>query len=565
MDNGIASRDASHILFAMHSYYALVVKILTSELLAATTTIPLSLAEKLATAPSIDNLYKVLTSLEDSDHYKRYRITNFLEGDFFSWYVNEKSTPLANAIQALAREFLDFEPATAILRPEAIKDLLKEFYTDLVDEQIRHDLGEYYTPDWLAQHLLNQVGYNGHVKSTVLDPAAGSGTFLVECIIRLRQKCLKKNLSPVDTLETILHNIKGMDLNPLAVISSRANYILAIADLVFNLGHDVEIPVFLADCINVPIEKHDPEGNHYLEYPLDTEIGLFILKIPLSLIESQVLGRVLLLCEDCIAKEKDFAFFKRTLSTDPAIKKLLTQPVLDRLHDFYVSISSLEKEDWDKIWCRILKNNFVPKSFHNFNFIVGNPPWVRWSRLPQSYRDRVKDFCNLYGLVSGRGYSGGIETDISTVVAFSSVDHWLNVGGKIGFLITWTVFKSASARGFRQSKLPHNKGLRINLIEDLTALQPFPDATNETSLYIAKKVDSVAKAKFNHIPCRIWKPRSRLGRIPPATPLKRIYQLCTIKDGQACPVGDWGSPFFTGDQDHYAQSSFLKGKSDYLS
>jgi len=28
-------------------------------------------------------------------------------------------------------------------KPETIKDLLKEFYTSLVDEQIRHDLGEY--------------------------------------------------------------------------------------------------------------------------------------------------------------------------------------------------------------------------------------------------------------------------------------------------------------------------------------------------------------------------------------------------------------------------------------
>ena len=161
--NGIATKDASQILFAMHSYYSLVVKILTSELLGATTAIPSTLCESLASAPSQESLYKVLTYLENSEYYRRFRISNFLEGDFFSWYVNEKSKSLASAIQALAREFLDFEPATAILRPEAIKDLLKEFYTDLVDEQIRHDLGEYYTPDWLAQHLLDQVGYNGNV------------------------------------------------------------------------------------------------------------------------------------------------------------------------------------------------------------------------------------------------------------------------------------------------------------------------------------------------------------------------------------------------------------------
>jgi len=562
--NGIATKDASHILFAMHTYYSIVVKILTSELLGATTSIPSALCESLATAPTQNDLYKLLNSLEDGEYYRRYRISNFLEGDFFSWYVNEKSKPLANAVRALAREFLDFEPATVILKPEAIKDLLKEFYTDLVDEQIRHDLGEYYTPDWLAQHLLQQVNYKGDVNHSVLDPACGSGTFLVECIIRLREKCQQKNLSPIETLETVLNNIKGLDLNPLAVISTRANYILSIADLVFELGHDVEIPVFLADCINVPIEKQDENGNAYFEYFLDTELEHFLLKIPLSLVKSKVLGKVLLICEDCIAQNKDFNFFRRALQRNERIKKQLSPGVLEKLEVFYDIIASLQRRDWNKIWCRILKNNFVPKSFGRVDLIVGNPPWVRWSRLPETYRNRVKSFCDYYGLVSGRGYSGGIESDISTVVTFSSADHWLKIGGKIAFLITWTVFKSGSARGFRLSALPDETGLKILHIEDLTSIQPFPDAANETSIYIAEKVKKATSAVFTEIPCKIWKPTKGQGRIPPSTTFSDIYNLTNIADGSACPVGDWGSPLFTGDKQHYESSSILKGNSSYI-
>uniref|UniRef100_A0A7V3N4D7 DNA methylase adenine-specific domain-containing protein n=1 Tax=candidate division CPR3 bacterium TaxID=2268181 RepID=A0A7V3N4D7_UNCC3 len=562
IQNGIATKDSSHILFAMHSYYSLVVKILTSELLAATTAIPSTLCESLATAPSHEDLYKILVFLEDSEYYRRYRISNFLEGDFFSWYIHEESKPLAVAFKALAREFLDFEPATAILKPEAIKDLLKEFYTDLVDEQIRHDLGEYYTPDWLAQHLLDQVGYNGNTKQKVLDPACGSGTFLVECIIRLRAQCERENLSPLKTLETVLINIKGIDLNPLAVISARANYILSIADLVFALGHDVEIPVYLADCINVPIEKEDDDGNAYLEYFLDTEVELFILQIPLSLVKSRVLEKVLLKCEECVAQNKDFTFFKKVLEGDDSVKIHLTQYVINKLEEFYNIISSLHKREWNKIWCRILKNNFIPKSFGKIDLIVGNPPWVRWSRLPETYRKRVKSFCLYYGLVSGKGYSGGIESDISTVVAFSSVDHWLKLAGKIAFLITWTVFKSGSARGFRLGALPDGTGLRILHIEDLTALQPFPDATNETSIYIAEKVENASDAEFTEIPCKIWHPKGS-GRVHPALSLTRAYELTQIVDGSACPVGAWGSPFFTGDREHYDHSYFLKGHSSY--
>ena len=299
--NGVATKDASQILFAIHTYYALVVKLLTSELLVAVQPLGVpSLCEAIANAHNSEALYQLLNQLEDGEYWRNFRISNFLEGDFFSWYTNEKSKDLAEGIRSLAREFLDFEPATAIVKPEAIKDLLKEFYTGLVDDQIRHDLGEYYTPDWLAQHLLNKVDYDGNPEMKVLDPASGSGTFLVECINRLRQKCEERKMSKLETLRTIIHLIKGLDLNPLAVISARANYILSISDLVFSLGDDVEIPVYLADCINVPLEKTADDGIDVLEYSLDTEIGRFSLEIPLSLVRAQVLGKILLACEDAI-------------------------------------------------------------------------------------------------------------------------------------------------------------------------------------------------------------------------------------------------------------------------
>jgi len=564
IDNGIETKDASHILFAMHSYYSLVVKILTSELLSISTRSTYSVCDELTAARTINELYTVLARIEDGEYYKRYRISNFLEGDFFSWYMNERSRPLANAIRALAREFLSFEPASAVLVPEAKQDLLKEFYSSLVDEQIRHDLGEYYTPDWLAQHLLDKAGYVGQTNARILDPACGSGTFLVESILRLKERCLSEGMSPLETLETILSNVKGLDLNPLAVISARANYILAIYDLVFGLGYDIEIPVYLADAINVPIEKTDQNGNRYLEYQLDTEIERFTLEIPWELVNAQVLGKVLLACEDAVSQGQDFPRLFRSLRRVKQIAALLSPPVIQRLQKFYQAIASLEAREWDKIWCRIVKNNFSPRGFAPFDFIVGNPPWVRWSRLPETYRNRVKAFCNYYGLVSGRGYSGGIESDISTVITFSSADNWLRDGGVIAFLITWTVFKTGSARGFRLSKLPDGKGLRMVRIEDLTRLQPFPDAANETSIYIARKVQPARKARFNRIPCGVWIPQRGKARIPPNTPLEAIYEWCEVEEGAACPVGEWGSPLFTGDMAHFRSASFLRGSSPYL-
>ena len=562
--NGIATKDASHILFAMHSYYSIVVKIVTSELLSISTHSTFSVCEEVTATTTIDDLHLVMTRIENGEYYRKYRISNFLEGDFFSWYMNERSSTLASAIRGVARQFLQFEPASAILLPEAKQDLLKEFYSSLVDEQIRHDLGEYYTPDWLAQHLLDQAGYRGDLHVKVLDPACGSGTFLVEAIIRLKEACSSEGLSAVETLEKILANIKGLDLNPLAVISARANYVLSIYDLVFDLGYDIELPVYLADSINVPIEKQDKDGSRYLEYYLDTEVEKFVLEIPWELVHRQVMGHVLLACEDCIFQEQPFGRFLHTIRRNEQVAPCLSESVVERLRCFYDVIESLEFRDWDKIWCRIIKNNFSPHGFSSFDLIIGNPPWVRWSRLPKTYRSRVKRFCHYYGLVSGQGYTGGIESDISTVITFSAADNWLRDGGLIAFLITWTVFKSSSARGFRLGNLPGGAGLKVKLIEDMTKLQPFPDATNETAVYIAEKVRPSRKAYFQKTSCKIWKSRLGKSRIAPSLSLSEVYEMCEIEDGVACPVGEWGTPFFTGDLTHFRQSAFLRGNSQYL-
>ena len=564
-DNGIATKDASHILFAMHSYYSLVVKIVTSELLSISTHSTFSVCEEITATTTIEDLHSVMTRIENGEYYRRYRISNFLEGDFFSWYMNERSRSLVSAIRGVAHEFLQFEPASAILLPEAKQDLLKEFYSSLVDEQIRHDLGEYYTPNWLAQHLLDQAGYQGDLRTKVLDPACGSGTFLVEAINRLKDTCSSQELSALETLKAILTNIKGVDLNPLAIISARANYILSIYDLIFDLGYDVELPVYLADSIDVPIEKQDEDGSKYLEYYLDTEVEGFLLEIPWELVDSQIIGHVLLACEDAIFREQPFDRFLRTLQRDQQVAPHLSEVVVDRLRRFYDVIESLESCDWNKIWCRIIKNNFSPRGFSPFDLIIGNPPWVRWSRLPETYRNRVKRFCNYYGLVSGRGYSGGIESDISTVITFSAADNWLRDGGLVAFLITWTVFKSDSARGFRFGKLPGDAGLRVKFIEDLTRLQPFPDARNETAVYVAEKVRSSQQAQIKKTSCKIWKPQQGKTRVTPSLTLTEVYEACEIEDGTACPVGEWGTPFFTGDIANFRQSAFLRGKSPYLS
>ena len=48
-----------------------------------------------------------------------------------------------------------YNPSTLSEEPNESRDLLKKLYHEVLPRDLRHDLGEYYTPDWLAEHLLN--------------------------------------------------------------------------------------------------------------------------------------------------------------------------------------------------------------------------------------------------------------------------------------------------------------------------------------------------------------------------------------------------------------------------
>jgi len=246
---GLANANPDALIFAIHTYYALIMKLIAAE---ATylygggrfyRSYIAELEDKYAES-GIDGVKAALSELESGGVFvKLLNIKNFLEGDYFSWYLEEMDKDLADVIAEIARTLSTYEIATPQLEPEFARDLLKRLYQNLVPRDIRHNLGEYYTPDWLAELMLDEVGLSLEnlmkmgeedplkpLNIRVLDPACGSGTFLVLYISRLRRYAEEHYL--VDVLpKYILENVVGYDLNPLAVLTARTNYLLAIADL----------------------------------------------------------------------------------------------------------------------------------------------------------------------------------------------------------------------------------------------------------------------------------------------------------------------------------------------
>jgi hypothetical protein len=232
---GIAVKDADdaeRFFFCLHTYFALLVKLLAwlalSRHLGAKLGAPIF--GQLATL-SDDQLRTQLQEMEAGGIFRQYGLVNLLEGDFFSWYLTCWDERLVTELRGMLARLSDYEPETLTVHPEETRDLFKKLYHYLLPREVRHNLGEYYTPDWLAERLLRQVdndfltadparpGNRADLRRKLrelrwLDPACGSGTFPILLIRRYIELGAALMIPEADLLEWITANIVGFDLNP---------------------------------------------------------------------------------------------------------------------------------------------------------------------------------------------------------------------------------------------------------------------------------------------------------------------------------------------------------------
>ncbi|MCK4294450.1 MAG: N-6 DNA methylase [Planctomycetes bacterium] len=525
--------DFQVMLFCVHTYFALLMKLIAAELVSVSEGgFTSSFSRDLVHSGSEELLVR-LTDIENGGIYYKRGITNFLEGDFFRWYLEAFDSPrLQDAIREVARGLSDFEPATTTIEPEVTRDLLKKLYQYLVPDVVRHHLGEYYTPDWLAELVLNEAGYRGDTRKRVLDPACGSGTFLVLAIQRAREFDAKKGALGVETAKRILANIWGFDFNPLAVIAARTNYLFALGELTKELG-EFEIPVYLADSVLWPKRTGQMmlTGDGVVEVP--TSVGHFM--VPKIWVDDQglLMKRAAPVVEELV---------KLGCSTAEALGRLKKEGLVFPPHEkvvvnFYEHILDLERDGKNGIWARFLKNVFAPMTAERFEFVVGNPPWIRWGYLSDEYRRATTEMWQDYGLFSLKGHAarlGGGEKDFSMLFTYAAADHYLASNGTLGFLITQEVFKSKGAgEGFRKFRLGARDTLKVTKAHDLVAVQPFEGAANKTAAIFLKK-----RGKTEYpVPYTVWRRKKGVGRVRTDLKLKEAKRLLEKERLIAKPIG----------------------------
>ena len=526
----------AELLFAVHTYYALFMKLLASEIVAFFHKLPTPL-QKMMQAATSNKLKREMDDLEAGSIFRHLNITNFLEGDLFAWYIGVWSEPIDKLVRDMVTKLDDYNPGTLSEDPAGSRDLLKKLYQQLFPKSVRHDLGEYYTPDWLAEHVLNELGYAGDPNKRLLDPACGSGTFLVVAVNRIRkwydenrERC---RYDEGDLCRKVLANVIGFDLNPLAVMAARTNYLIAIRDLIGQMDK-IEIPVYLCDSVMTPSEYGGLfSGRLGKARELKTAPTSFI--IPTEIATNR----------DDVAKYADQleSCVRNGDSPDEFIQRCRDEglPISEHsLHTgLYRELLKLDKANKNGVWARIIKNAFAPLFIGKVDYVAGNPPWVNWESLPAEYRDATKPLWTRYGLFTLKGHAarlGGGKKDISMLFVYLCLDNYLIESGRLGFVITQTLFKTREAGdGFRRFSFHRDEKIihirPLNVI-DMTELHPFEGATNRTATFLC---EASATATAWPVKYEMWSPKAGVT-ITESSDLEDVNRSVTKRRMGAIPM-----------------------------
>jgi hypothetical protein len=404
--------------------------------------------------------------------FEKQQIMNFLEEDFFSWVGR---TPVLTITQRIVQRLINLL-FTYQLR-ELSEDVMKELYQQIVAQEERHGLGEYYTPDWLAARMCNSL-LSKEGDDAVLDPACGSGTFLYQ-VIQHKKRHLPATRA---SLEKILGTVVGIDIHPLAVIVSKMNILLALGDLFNKRAEPVSIQVYLANSIRHPV-KQPFMGNGGV--PAErVEINNRQVLIPDAVLASAAnLDAAVRLADEFAKSHLNAehlhveAFLNYARQTVPELAA--SSDVLQMLFDLAELLHEFIRKPEDTIWAYILKNQYKPTFLtKQFDVVIGNPPWLSFRYVEKGdYQEYLKRLIvKECGLLEGAGHLI-THLELGTLFFVRCATLYLKPSGKIGFVLPRSIFSADQHDRFRRSYVSGNTTLtEVWDLEEVSPLFNVPAA-----------------------------------------------------------------------------------------
>ena len=205
-------------------------------------------------------------------------LSGIVESDFFAWPTEVAGG--GDFLSSLARRINRFDWRNAPADSAAI------LYETVIPPDERRQLGEYYTPRWLADAMVAEL-ITDPLNQRVLDPACGSGTFIVSAVSHYADAAKAAGLEPKAALDGLRAAVTGIDVHPAAVHLARAAWAFAARDVIAaaaNYNAEVSAPIYLGDALQLRYRTGDMFAEHTVT--IETrETDNPTLAFPMSLVE----------------------------------------------------------------------------------------------------------------------------------------------------------------------------------------------------------------------------------------------------------------------------------------
>ncbi len=392
-------------------------------------------------------------------------------------------------------------------------DMLGRVFEGVMAPDVRRASGTFYTPAFLVRRLVDaglialvasrmrcsdadaesRIAQGGPALQSILeevallDPAVGSGAFLLGALERLTALRLPCGLSSTTLKREILRrNLFGVDINPAAVRLAELRLWLAVIaddpadrpehvaplpnlDCLIRQGDSLADPVSLLVGLPLRAAAAGPLLAH-VRRRFVTATGLNKVEAARALrrIESQAVNECLGFGErrlqieiaECIADARSPTLFGDLRGLDPALRSRLIR-LRGRLRALRVLRRRVER-DGEIPWFQY-ESHFADVFAHGgFDLVIGNPPWIRAEHLTTVVRERLRRRYRWWKCKTGRGY--GHQPDMS--VAFAERARELTApGGAIALLLPAKVATAAYGTAMRQSLTAEDT---LHAVADLT-------------------------------------------------------------------------------------------------
>ena len=379
--------------------------------------------------------------LQGRELHRATGLQGVLESDFFAWPNEVGGIPL---LRTLARRVARFNWT------EAPPDTAATLYETVIPPEERRQLGEYYTPAWLARVMVREL-VDDPLRQRVLDPACGSGTFVAEAVSHFIKAAGETNREPREVLNRLREAVTGIDVHPVAAHLARAAWTLAARPAINAAGasgyeSSLSIPVYLGDALQLRFRTGDLFAQNEITIQTRDDENTELV-FPVSLVER---------AEDFDALMGDVSAYIEQ-GEDPLLA--LDDNHINDAHertvvgDTIAAMQRLHDRGRDHIWAYYTRNMVRPVALSRakVDVVIGNPPWINYNQTADILRTELQGLSrDRYGIWQGGRYA--THQDVAGLFFARSVDLYLKPGGVIGFVLPHSALQAGQYSRWRSGK-----------------------------------------------------------------------------------------------------------------